>query len=74
MDEPRKGQWIDRTKNARIRSVTLSPDALAAVHAQRRRRGLVFLNENGAIVKPHPLYTHLPRFRRSILATCGRPS
>lgn len=62
----RKGQRIDRTKNGRIRAVTLSPDALAAVQAQERRRGLVFLNEDGAIVKPDALYTHLSRFRKKL--------
>jgi len=62
----RKGIRKESTKTGRIRTVTLSPDALAAIEDQGRRRGLVFLNEDGNPIKPDALYTHLRRFRLSL--------
>lgn len=55
-------------KGKKIRAVTLTPDALAAIESQGQGRGLVWLNEDGNKVRPDALGTHILRFRKSLEA------
>jgi len=62
----RDGEEKPKTKNSRSRRVWLTEDALAAIAAQGRRTGYIFLTEEGKPLTPDYLGTQLRRFRAAM--------
>lgn len=62
----RSGEVVLHTKSKKIRQIKLTADALSAIEAQGRKRGPVFLNEDGKPVRPDAYYTHIYRFRKML--------
>jgi len=60
----RDGQRTQGAKGGKTRAIALTADAQAAIRDQGRARGLVFVNEDGNVIRPDALNTHLQRFRK----------
>lgn len=59
----RDGTLKGKSKTGKSRTVALSPDALAAIAEQGRRKGPVFLNQDGNPVRPGSMGLQLRRYR-----------